>query len=319
MPTQQLELAGHSVKLQFAGEALCNHVLPAMRHLVTPSSDQPDLEIRLWDLASTGVLLPPPPWVDSGFAERGNGRIYASERFTMTFERSTGIFSLVDAQRGRAVFWTTDARDLPGWSAAAPLHWLLQGWLRFHGQHVVHAGGVSKANGGVLILGGSGAGKSTTTLAAVEAGWRYAGDDFVVVQAQPPTVNSLYCAAKVGGQGLERFPWLCPAIANSAERDRGKALVFIDKCFPERLAPVFPLRAIVLARVGNTTDSRLLPADPFEVVALAGPDSAFRNFAGDARGTFAALRALATTVPTYHLELGSNLVGVVAALEAAVG
>ncbi len=317
-PTEHLEVARHAVTLRFANDTLRRHVLPAMRHLVAVGSDRPELEIRLWDFASTGVRLPPPPWSETGFAERGNGRIYATDRFTMSFERVTGIFSLVDAQRGRAVFWTLDAGGLPGWTAAAPLHWLLQGWLRFHGQHVVHAGGVSLPAGGVLILGRSGAGKSTTTLAAVEAGWRYAGDDFVVVEAEPATVSSLYCAAKVGGRGVERFPWLGPAIANPASLEFEKALVFVDECFPDRPVSAYPLRAIVLPRLSGGTGSRLVPAKPFEVVALAGPDSAFRNLTGDARGTLSTLRALATSMPTYHLELGSDLAGVVGALEKAV-
>jgi hypothetical protein len=51
---------------------------------------------------------------------------------------------------------------------------------------VLHAAAVVGANGAALALGGTGAGKSTLALAALEGGWRVLADDLVVVAPSAP-------------------------------------------------------------------------------------------------------------------------------------
>ncbi|CAN5662505.1 hypothetical protein BH20ACT1_BH20ACT1_07910 [soil metagenome] len=50
------------------------------------------------------------------------------------------------------------------------------------GRFVLHAAGLSQEGASLLVLGGSGAGKSSVVLAGVRAGWRPMSDDLVVVR-----------------------------------------------------------------------------------------------------------------------------------------
>lgn len=60
--THDLLIAGNRIRLCFAGPALAPLLLPAISHLVVPASDAaPDLTLHVWDSASTGVDICPPP------------------------------------------------------------------------------------------------------------------------------------------------------------------------------------------------------------------------------------------------------------------
>ena len=55
--------------------------------------------------------------------------------------------------------------------------------LRFHDRHVLHAAAVEREGQAVVVLGGSGAGKSTFAYAAAHAGWGIVTDDLCIVEA----------------------------------------------------------------------------------------------------------------------------------------
>src|SRR5262249_10186335 len=55
-------IAGRVVRLVFAGDALVSPLTRALQHLALEPQPSPDLNIRLWEVADTGVPLPPPPW-----------------------------------------------------------------------------------------------------------------------------------------------------------------------------------------------------------------------------------------------------------------
>ena len=85
------------------------------------------------------------------------------------------------------------------------LHW----WAASTSGQLIHAGALGRPDGGVLLLGAGGAGKSTTTLASLGSALRIAGDDFNLVDtAEPVTVHSLYSGAKLADAARSRFPEL---------------------------------------------------------------------------------------------------------------
>jgi hypothetical protein len=312
-PDRGLEIAGHAASLRFAGGALAKHVLPALRHL--RESGSTGLTVRLWDLKSTGVLLPPPPWDALAYHERGSVRAFHNARFSLSYDRRTDVFSAVDADRLVAVYWTRDADALPNYTAAAPMHRLLQGWLQTKGLFVVHAAAVGRPDAGLLLAGRSGSGKSTTAVLSLGYDLLYAGDDFALVQCEPePFVYTLYSTTKVNRDTLDRMPELQPCVSNAGHLDREKALVFIDQCAPAALARGCPPRAIVLPRVTRQPESVATPMSPLSAYRLIAPDTAF-TMLGDARGTLRGLRALVDRLPCYGLALGTDRDGVRRALE----
>lgn len=67
-----------------------------------------------------------------------------------------------------------------------PLSYLLLCWLLAPvDRHVLHAAAVDAGPGALLVLGHTGSGKSTTVIAALEAGWPALSDDLVAIEHRP--------------------------------------------------------------------------------------------------------------------------------------
>ncbi len=313
-PDRDLRVAGHATRLRFAGQALGPVILPALQHLPGANGSTPDLTIRLWDLKSTHTTLTPPPWDAVEYHERGNTRAWNDERFSLSYDRKTDVFSAVDSDRRVALYWTRDAAALPNYTSAAPMHRLLQGWLGTKQLFLVHAAAIGLPDGGLLLAGRSGSGKSTTATLSLESDLLYAGDDFALVRGGPePRVYGLYATAKLNVDALDRMPALRSAVSNPTRLDREKALLFLADGFRPRLAIDLPLRAIVLPRVTGRRETEITPASPFAAYRASGPDTAF-TMLGDARGLLRMLKDLVYRLPCYELGLGTDRGGVQAAL-----
>ena len=89
----------------------------------------------------------------------------------------------------------------PEWNCSTPLRHILHLALATRGVQFVHAGAVGRPDGGVIIVGRSGSGKSTSTLSTLGSDLLYAGDDYVGVSLNPdgggPYVHSLYGCGKL--------------------------------------------------------------------------------------------------------------------------
>jgi hypothetical protein len=88
------------------------------------------------------------------------------------------VFVIPDEARIEAVVHGVlgDASEL---RLGVPIFIALAIALRAHGRFHLHAAGLADERGSVLVIGQQGAGKTTTTLALVEAGARFVGDDAV--------------------------------------------------------------------------------------------------------------------------------------------
>ena len=78
-----------------------------------------------------------------------------------------------------------------------------------------------------MILGSSHAGKSSIALACVDAGWRYVGDDCVLLTAQPPSVATLYQTARVRADMVPHLQIAATATERYSE-DSGEVRAEID-------------------------------------------------------------------------------------------
>jgi hypothetical protein len=86
--------------------------------------------------------------------------------------------------------------------------------LAWHDRQVLHAGALAADEGCLLVLGGTGMGKSTVALAALRSGWRVLGDDLVALRRSDgpvlaitmgrPLIVSAECSSDV--EGLDGVP-----------------------------------------------------------------------------------------------------------------
>jgi len=86
----------------------------------------------------------------------------------------------------RAPFWKKTAKSRQEFLMLSLL-WLLQR----HGLYALHANGLSKDNAGILLVGCSGSGKSTSSLSLIRQGWNYLSDDVVLLRESPDGIESI--------------------------------------------------------------------------------------------------------------------------------
>ncbi len=191
--------------------------------------------------------------------------------------------------------------------AAGIVHVMLLFALRFFGIFDLHAGaaelGVGGARGAttVLVLGESGAGKTTTTLAiAQHAG--FLGDDRVLVRDRDPATLLAYPRAlHLGDITRDLFPELASKVVpgepkREAQVPAGRVLLSAG-----------PARAIVLPRITRNATTTVRPATQGDAYGalLEASAIAFVETVPGRDANLACLKALSET-PAFHLDLGHD-------------
>lgn len=311
-------VAGRCIRLRFAGPALAASMSRAFAHLATPDAD-PDLEVLLWDSASTGA--PEPVNLDGGDV-REFWRDIGDRRLAVG-QAAEGWFTAVDLDRGLGLYWYRDAAALPFYDVASPLRFVLGWWLGANGRHLIHAGAVGRTDGGVLLVGRGGSGKSTTCLSCLTSdSLRYASDDYTVLEpgdaARAPIAHSIYGSGKVEGAHVDRLPHLRPTIWNATRLETEKATVFVVEDFPEHVIASFPIRAVVAPRIAGGRDTSYRSIAAGAALAALAP-STILQLTGSGQAALEPLVDLLRQVPSFALDLGEDVDAIPQAIDDLLG
>lgn len=302
-------LSNHIICLRIASAALATQLTPALAHLATAPHAAPALTINLWDTATTGVALPPLPATMQQPAPSTEqwGSYVHSERFQAFWQPAYQLFTMLNRQQNEGLYWVQDARRVPLAEGGAPLLTLFHWWLGQQERQIVHGAAVGTDAGGALLVGKSGAGKSTAALASLNAGLYYLGDDYCLVAAAPtPTVYSLYSSGKVHFADLSRFPRLQKAHSTNSYADADKMLYFFADAFANQIFPSLPLKAMLLPTIGTSSTSRAHEISPAAALLALGPSTIFQ-LTGQKQQAFQHLGQLVRQLPCYRLELGPDI------------
>jgi hypothetical protein len=193
-----------------------------------------------------GGAAPPSPW--QWYARRHGGRVphlqfnshgelpaFANHRITTAFRVAPHKLRVLDRARGLGFYWTEDVAAIPDYEHCAPLRKLLAWWMSSRGHQVVHAAAVGRDDGGVLIAGRGGSGKSTTALACLDSDLRFAGDDCCLLLAgtaapAPPRRRSAALLPARGRVRPGRHPGRHPGAAGARMRTAAMVSVVIPAC-----------------------------------------------------------------------------------------
>jgi len=305
-----------TVRFLLAGEQISDALTPALAHLRVANEDPVDLTVFLWDTRSSGEPLSPLitllteriasdpfKWLTARheIVEISNDRVPA------TLDHWSGAFSLYDRETARAVYWVDDAGAVPYFERGAPLRTLLSWWLSDVGYQSVHAAGVGEATGGVLLAGKGGSGKSTTALRCMDAGLGYLADDYCMFSVDgPPHAFSMYNTAKLNGiADLQRQPRFLPMVENTEAAGDEKLLMFLQRHVPDRLVLSFPIRAVLVPQVTDSSATTVSEISPGVALAALGPTTLLQR-PGSADGALRAMGELVRRVPCYELRLGAD-------------
>jgi hypothetical protein len=303
---RRFRIANNDIELSLAHSALAELFCNALSHLEIPARDEPNFTFHIWDQASSGIGLPSPCWSRKELL--GHGEITAlidGERYLQVAED----MSIIAAHRlsRRAAVWLRSISDVEEWERAAPLLTLINWWASGFGYFNVHAASVGRPDGGVLIVGPGGVGKSHTAVACLDSELFYVSDDHCLLgTGGSPSTASVYSTAKLFASDLHRFPTLQQREKEAFHTRENKAVFYLNEIAPDRLSSGFPTRAVLLPRPSGRRDTQIMRAPASAALLFLGPDNVLRwpSVGRIAFGRFAsALRSL----PCFRLEVGSDL------------
>jgi hypothetical protein len=319
------DLAGHTIQLRFAGSAVMPLIVPALEHLRIAPVPQAELTVCLWDVASTGVNLPQRPWGNDVVISRGEIRGFEDPRILTSYRLGQNVLSMLDTERDLGVVVSNSAAHIPKFFGnLLPMHDLLHWWVGAQGLQFVHAAAVGKPDGGVLLPGKSGSGKSTTALTCLQSDLLFASDDYCIVEQEPrPYVHSLYSSAQLVPEQSRKFPHLASVVSNreyvdpqpagsqhAVEEDQEylplKHIVYLHEAYPGKVTKGFPVKAIFVPRITGQPHTKITPAKPMDAFKALTPSSVFQ-LSGAGEQAFRTISKFVRSVPTCRLELGTNL------------
>ncbi len=300
-------IARKNVRVRFAGTALVPAITTALAHLSASSVADPDLTVCVWDAGTTQVNIPRPPWSGAVYGPRGDVQGFNDDCFKTAFHFGAGALSMVDLSRRLGIYCTRDGLGLPSYEKGSPLRTVLHWAFHAFGRQLAHAGAVGRPEGGVLLAGKGGSGKSTTALSCLDSELLYASDDYSVLETDPePYVHSIYNTAKVNADNVQRVAFLRSAISNLDRLDKQKALMCLHEHYPHKLIAGFPIRAVLLPRVRGGMATTVTPASSTEALSALAL-STMRQLPGADHRSMLMLEKVTSRVPCFYLELGADV------------
>jgi hypothetical protein len=321
-------IGGHDVCVRTIPGQDAARLRPAFGHLTLPEAEvtAAGLTISAWNGATPSAqpLLANLLWRlrDNWGAEcgpRGEVLELHSLGISAIYNAGPNVLSVVDFEKNRGWLLKLDDDAFPYWEIGSPFRFLLHEWFASRGLQYVHAAAVGTDQGGVLLVGKGGSGKSTTALLCAAAGMQYAGDDYCLIEAGRAWAHSLYNTGKLKGpEDYVRLPELKGLSANPDSFERGgdgKGVYFLDEIWPDRVVAGMPLRAIVVPRITAQPASCVEPCPPFEALMAMLP-STVGQLPAASNDDCDRMVALAEKLPAYLLHLGTDIRGIPAAIAA---
>ncbi len=301
-------MAGATFRLRMAGPALDAAVLPALAHLPAGAVPGPTVTFDLWDTAATGVLPPRPPFVAADYRRYGQRAVAHDAGISLMHASAADQLFAYDRANRHGYFWTEDAAQLSIYERAAPLQTLFHWALREFGWQIVHAAGVGTERGGVLLIGNTGAGKSTTALSCLTGdGLRLLSDDKCLARLDPaPQAFAAFSSGKIKADMLERLPHFREKLRGWDDSFKaGKGLVFLHPDFADRLVTSFPIRALVVPQVAHQAEATLRPMAAGEAFRVFGPSTVIWLPGAEAEN-YRFTAELIRRLPCYQLDLATE-------------
>lgn len=233
---------------------------------------------------------------------------YRAEEGFLLWDRASRILVAAGGSRIEALVAPADQEVVRG-SARAALEIALSLALREKGLFHLHAAAVMRPAGeGVLVVGGSGAGKTTATIALLEAGYAFLGDDALLL-AEGPELCAFPRPFHLGPATLAAFPRL-GALAGGTSGHGDKRDLDPRRAFPERRRATMGPPALVLhPRVEQEEKTRLEQIAPAEALGNLLASSAGIVIDGAARREeqMALLGKIAAGARHYEIRMGRDL------------
>jgi hypothetical protein len=314
--THCFDVAGYRMRVVFAGPRLAAEFVGALAHLACDDDGPADVTLYAWDSESTGIDMVPPPCAQSAFTDRGDIWGFSSRAVRSAFHWSEFSVSLYDTAAGVGLYWVNTTKDLPYWAKSSPMRSLFHWAIEQRGLQLVHASAFGDENGGVLITGKGGVGKSTTALAALTAGMTYIGDDYLIVGLDPePTAYTLYSTAKLEPHQAARFPNLAALAEGQTPAPGEKVVLNLYPSHADQIVRSVPLKWVLTPRFNDGEETVFEPISAVDLHRAAA-FTTMSQLAHAGLTTHDFIRRMVEKSPRRRIKLGRDISGVPRAIKA---
>ena len=228
---------------------------------------------------------------------------YADNRTVLIIDEQTVID--VDCRNRIASAYISEEHVDSPWIIAHRIFYLpILEILRDVDAYYVHAGCVCRGRECVLLCGGSGHGKSTTTYALVKSGFAYMSDDAVFVRKDDNDLEifSFPEKIKLDAKSCSFFPELSDHVVS-----KGKAEIALEDTGIESVCVSGKPRAFVLLEIGNSEKGKITAISKSEAllglirqsISMTSPDGIGKHLD--------ILKQLCETARNYRLTLGKDM------------
>ena len=310
--TRKYTIAGKSCIIHFIGIRQLPFFTLSLAHLETTASSNDFFTLYVVDASVAKIQLPPICWQPEDVCDYdGSIRSMPDGLFAACITEYQTI-QFIHHQAKTAFVWMNNAAILQEWESSFPFRSLFYQVFKQKGFLFIHAGAVGTAQGGVLLTGKGGAGKSTTCLSAfLYSNLQYAGDDFICLDPEKMKAYSLYNIAKLTKENISRFPLLA---ANTDGVDADKLQYFVHKHLPQKMIKQMKVKAIFIPNYSPShTIVSLSIADKQDVMKALAPSSVLLLRAGEKE--IKKLALLIGDLPCYWINTNENLIEIASVIE----
>lgn len=192
--------------------------------------------------------------------------------------------------------------------------------LRRRGRFLLHAFAACPpgGRGAVLVVGDIGAGKTTTGLALLHAGWKLLSNDSPMLRSEASRVRVLAYPGLLSAypDTLARFPELQPL--NAAPGARQKVLFAAESIYPQVWTDSAPAGAVLFPQIEPRASHALEPLPAPEALRLILPHAVEQWDRAMIPVHLALLNQLIQSAPAFRLRLAPDLDSLPALLAAAL-
>lgn len=265
----------------------------------------PHFSIDFVDLGE--AALPPLPWAPQHVSPEQETSEYKEGPYVFT-RHGDVLLTALDQESRRSVGLVHAPARWPLRHYKQAIFITLYQHLRRAGLHLIHASAIASHGRAVLIAGQSGAGKTTTMLTCVAAGFEFLGDDSTLIQRTPAgdiDVVALMSTLDVTDNTAAWFPQLTPHL--SAQRSHtGKRQVILSEAFPDRIAHRGRVRVLLAPEIADQQHTSVVPISKAALLRDLLFYSVDLHDAALTRQHFEFLVQTVEQAPSYRLLLGRD-------------
>lgn len=299
-----------AIELYATGPRILGLASGALAHAVSDAPREETVRVALVDCAECGIPIPPPvPGTEALKSPYDEVTYRRDGRVTAIHQAESRTWQAFNAVRGIGLIYTADARRVAPWEWAAPVKCIIEWATEGRPFGLLHGAALARGDGaGVILAGGTGVGKSTTTAAAVLRGLKTAGDDVALVEWRDDgaiLAHAAYDSLKVGATSLALLKGAVAAEGEAVGPGIAKHMLRLSDVAPDALVGAVRLGAVLLPRLAGGAETIIRPAGAGASLRALGPVSSYVMRVAP-QETFRRASRLARDLPAFALDLSSD-------------